>query len=419
MQVAWKPDLFIPIHQHYMYPNFYYIFKDWFGAEFEFLKIINSFGFFVALSFLLAAYVMQKELKRKYSLGLLGSGHKFSVKKGAPLPVSDYVTSGVTGFLLGFKILPLLIDFSVVNGDPQGYILSGDGNILYGMLTAAAFLWYNYYLDKKQRLPEPVLETRVVDPSLFMGEITIAAFIGGILGAKLFHILENLSEFSNDPMGSIVSFSGLTFYGGLIVGGAAVLYRAHKRGIPVLHMLDTGGPAMMLAYGTGRIGCHVSGDGDWGIANTAAKPDWLSFLPDWIWSYDYPHNVNSVGVPIPGCTGVEHCMHLDPPVFPTPFYETIMALILFAILWSLRKRFIYAGSIFGLYLILSGLERFMIEKIRVNTLIDLLGMQVTQAEIISVCMMIAGVALMIWARKNKMPSGADNKSGTTLEHKES
>lgn len=398
-----------------MYPNFYYIFKDWFGVEIELLKIINSFGFFVALSFLLAAYVMQRELKRKFSLGLLGEGSKLTVLKGAPMPVSDYVTSGITGFLLGFKLLPLLIDFSVVQGDPQGYILSGEGSFLYGILFAAAFLGYNYYLDKKQRLPEPVNVSRTVDPSFFMGELTIAAFIGGIAGAKLFHILENLSEFSNDPVGSIVSFSGLTFYGGLIVGGAAVLYRARKRGIPVLHMLDTGGPAMMLAYGTGRIGCHVSGDGDWGIVNSAPKPDWMSFLPDWLWSYDYPHNVNSVGVPIPGCTGIEHCMHLDPPVFPTPFYETVMALLLFVLLWSMRKRFAYAGSLFGLYLIVSGLERFLIEKIRVNTIMELFGMHVTQAEVISVCMMAAGVALMGWAQKNKMPAGAIRKTGTALE----
>ncbi|MEZ4805274.1 MAG: prolipoprotein diacylglyceryl transferase [Bacteroidia bacterium] len=398
-----------------MYPNFYYIFKDWFGIELEFLKIINSFGFFVALSFLLAGYVMQRELKRKYNDGILGKGNTIKYVVGKAMSKSDYITSGITGFIFGFKLLPLLIDFSVAKNDPQSYLLSGQGSLLYGILLAAAFLGFNYWQDKKQRLDVPVEKTKHVDPSYYIGEMTLGAFIGGILGAKLFHILENLSEFNQDPMGSIMSFSGLTFYGGLIVGGITVLYIAKKRGIPFLHMLDVGGPAMMLSYGTGRIGCHVSGDGDWGIVNTAPKPNWMSFLPDWMWVYDYPHNVNSVGVPIPGCVGEQHCMHLDPGVFPTPFYETLMALTLFFILWKLRKKFKYGGILFGVYLIMNGIERFFIEKIRVNTIMDFLGMKVTQAEIISTGMAILGVILIIFALNKKLPVKKLDNSGTALE----
>lgn len=398
-----------------MYPNFYYIFKDWFGIELDFLKIINSFGFFVAISFLLAGLVMQIELKRKFRDGLLGNGTIVKYFVGKPMPVSEYITSGITGFVFGFKILPLLLDFSVSNGDPQSFLLSAQGNFAYGILLAAAFLGFNYWQDKKQRLPEPLEKSRLVEPAFYMGELTLAAFVGGILGAKFFHILENLSEFNEDPMGSIMSFSGLTFYGGLIVGGLSVIYVANKRGIPFLHMLDVGGPAMMLSYGTGRIGCHVSGDGDWGIVNTAPKPGWMSFLPDWTWRYDYPHNVNSVGVPMPGCVGEQHCMHLDPPVFPTPFYETLMALTLFWILWSLRKRLKYAGLLFGIYLIMNGLERFMIEKIRVNTLMDFMGMQVTQAEIISSGLVLLGIVLIVYAQKRKLPLSKRTETGTALE----
>lgn len=398
-----------------MYPNFYYIFRDWFGVEIEFLKLINSFGFFVAVSFLLAGIVMQKELKRKFKDGLLGKGSIIKVVTGKPFPATDYLSSGITGFILGFKILPVLMDFNVTGGDPQSYILSAQGSPLMGILIAALFLGWLYRTDKKQRMPQPVMQAKTVDPSYFMGELTVAAFVGGILGAKLFHILENLSDFYADPWGSIVSFSGLTFYGGLIVGGAAVLSIAKKRGIPLLHMLDVGGPAMMLAYGTGRIGCHVSGDGDWGIVNTTAKPDWMTFLPDWVWAYDYPNNVNSVGVPIPGCTQIQHCMHLDPPVFPTPFYETLMALALFAALWTLRKRLRYAGTLFGIYLVMNGLERFLIEKIRVNTLMEFMGMQVTQAEIISSALMLAGIILIVFSLLHKKPLKTDQNSGTGLE----
>ena len=398
-----------------MYPNFYYIFKDWFGVELQFLQIINSFGFFVAVSFLVASILMQKELKRKYKDGILGNGIELKYWVGKPLSIGDYVTAGITGFILGFKIIPLLMDFNVANGNPQEFLLSGQGNILYGFLFAAILLGYNYYSDKKQRLEVPELRVKKVDPSYFMSEFTLAAFVGGLLGAKLFHILENLGEFYQDPMGSIMSFSGLTFYGGLIVGGGTVLYLARKKGIPFLHMLDVGGPAMMLAYGTGRIGCHVSGDGDWGIANTDPKPDWLSFLPDWMWSYDYPNNVNSIGVPIPGCIGEQHCNHLVPSVFPTPFYETIMAVILFLILWRLRKKIKYAGMLFGIYLVMNGLERFLIEKIRINTIMEFAGMKFTQAELISFSLMLLGLFLIYFSFKKKIPVKVESQIGTPLD----
>jgi phosphatidylglycerol:prolipoprotein diacylglycerol transferase len=398
-----------------MYPNFYYIFRDWFGVELNGLKLVNSFGFFVAVSFLLASITMGLELRRKFKDGILGQGTLLRYWEGKPYTQSDYITSAITGFILGFKFLPLLFDFSQANDNPQEYLLSAKGSWVMGILATAAFLGFNYWQDKKQRLDTPVEKTKIVDPSYYMGELTLAAFVGGLIGAKLFHILENLSEFSADPIGSIISFSGLTFYGGLIVGGAAVLTIAKKRGIKSLHMLDVGGPAMMLAYGVGRIGCHVSGDGDWGIVNTAPKPGWMSFLPDWIWSYDYPHNVNSIGEPIPGCTGLQHCNHLVPPVFPTPFYETMMALVLFFILWSLRKRIKYAGLIFGIYLVMNGLERFFIEKIRVNTIMDFLGMKVTQAEIISSSLVILGIVLIVFSLVKKIPTTKPVHIGTTVE----
>ncbi len=399
-----------------MYPNFYYIFQDWFGLEIDGLKLINSFGFFVAMSFILANYIMTKELKRKFNDGVLGKKQFITILKGKAFSVSDYVTAAITGFIIGFKFLPVLIDFSVVNNDPQSYILSTKGDFFYGLLVMLAFLGFNYWQDKKQRLPEIVKEQKQIDPSYHMGAITMAAFIGGIFGAKLFHILENMSQFYANPMDSIMSFSGLTYYGGLIVGAASVLFVAHKRGIPVLHMLDVGGPAMMLAYGTGRIGCHVSGDGDWGIVNELPKPKWMNLLPDWMWAYNYPNNVNKVCNPFtetdPRYLENINCDFNETPylianVFPTPLYEAIACTILFFILWMLRKRLKYAGVLFGIYLILNGLERFLIEKIRVNTIMDSFNM--TQAEIISFSLMLLGVLLIVFSLNKKIPvKGNDN-----------
>lgn len=399
-----------------MYPNFYYIFQDWFGLEIDGLKLINSFGFFVAMSFILANFIMTKELKRKFNDGVLGKKQFITILKGNAFSVSDYVTAAITGFIIGFKFLPVLIDFSVVNNDPQSYILSAKGNFIYGLLVMLAFLGFNYWQDKKQRLPEVVKEQKQIDPSYHMGAITMAAFIGGIFGAKLFHILENMSQFYANPMDSILSFSGLTYYGGLIVGAASVLFVAHKRGIPVLHMLDVGGPAMMLAYGTGRIGCHVSGDGDWGIVNELPKPKWMNLLPDWMWAYNYPNNVNKVCNPFtetdPRYLENINCDFNETPylianVFPTPLYEAIACALLFFVLWMLRKRLKYAGVLFGIYLILNGLERFLIEKIRVNTIMDSFNM--TQAEIISFSLMLLGVSLILFSLNKKIPvKGNDN-----------
>ena len=160
-------------------------------------------------------------------------------------------------------------------------------------------------------------------------------------------------------------------------------------------MVDATAPSLMLAYGVGRIGCHLAGDGDWGIENVNPKP---GFMPDWLWSYNYPHNVNDAGTAIDGCVG-KYCNQLPIPVFPTPFYETIVCLILFLGLWLLRKRLKVPGTLFAVYLAVNGLERFFIEKIRVNNRMSFIGFHPTQAEIISALLFISGVGLFVILRR--------------------
>ncbi|HIE73836.1 MAG TPA: diacylglyceryl transferase, partial [Flavobacteriales bacterium] len=222
--------------------------------------------------------------------------------------------------------------------------------------------------------------------------------ISGIIGAKLFHNLENIGEFMADPMGQLMAFSGLTFYGGLIAGAFSVIWYGNKYKIKTLHLIDAAAPGLMIAYGIGRIGCQLSGDGDWGIINLATKPDWMAFLPDWIWSFTYPHNVINAGIPIKDCMG-RYCMELAQGVYPTPFYEIIMATLIFAFLWTIRKRIKVAGALFFVYLTLNGVERFFIEKIRVNTEYNILG-GITQAEIISSSLVLIGVAGCFYLFRN-------------------
>jgi phosphatidylglycerol:prolipoprotein diacylglycerol transferase len=240
-----------------------------------------------------------------------------------------------------------------------------------------------------------------VHPHELMGNILLWAAVWGFAGAKLFNALENWGDFMKDPVGMLIGFSGLTFYGGLICGGAAVLYIANKHGVKPLTMLDIGGPGMMLAYAIGRIGCQMSGDGDWGIVNTAPKPGWLSWAPDWMWAFKFPHNVSmeDAGNKIADCVG-KYCNELRLPVYPTPFYESVVCMLLFFFLWSIRDKIKVPGVMFGIYLILNGVERFLVELIRVNTKYHLAGISFTQAELISLILVLGGTALIVNGSKS-------------------
>ncbi|HEY4799132.1 MAG TPA: prolipoprotein diacylglyceryl transferase family protein, partial [Bacteroidia bacterium] len=176
--------------------------------------------------------------------------------------------------------------------------------------------------------------------------------------------------------------------------------------ITTSHLIDACAPALMLAYGVGRLGCQMAGDGDWGIDNLSAKPSWF-ILPDWAWAYTYPHNVNNVGIAMPDCTG-KFCSVLENPVFPTPLWEAVTCIILFFVLWSVRKRITAPGVLFSLYLILNGIERFFIEKIRINTTYHIFGHRITQAEIISTALFFLGIAGIFYFRNLQKKNAASS-----------
>jgi len=381
-----------------MYPSLYYAIKDLFGINLPFLKMVQSFGFFVAVAFLISSYILTKEFKRKEKEGLLVP-QKIKVLKGAKASVTDYIVSGILGFVLGYKVLFIAQHFSQFIENTQGFILSLEGSALGGVIGAAISVYAKYRESEKTKLDKPQWMEETVHPHQHVGNIVMIAAIAGIVGAKIFHNLENWDEFTADPIGALLSFSGLTMYGGLIVAGFSVVYYGKKNNIPVAHLIDIAAPALMLGYAVGRIGCQVAGDGDWGIDNLAPKPSWLNALPDWMWSYDYPHNVNSVGVPLTGCFDDRYCNHLVPSVFPTPFYETVMCTILFFVLWGLRKRLKVPGMLFSVYLVFNGIERFLIEQIRVNTLYHINDFAFTQAELIAVLLFILGIAGMVYFKK--------------------
>ena len=350
---------------------------------------IQTFGFFVALSFFITYFVFVSEFKRKEADGLIAA---YTEKEEIGLPASflELVVNGLLGFVLGFKISGAVIHHRAFTNDPVGFLFSTQGNLWAGLLFGSAFAFWIYIDRKKQQLPKPKIVERTVHPYQLMGYLAFALGFFGFIGAKLFNTAENFRLFLHHPLNTLFSTNGFTYYGGLIFGSLTYLYICHKKGMKLVHLADIGSPGMMLAYGIGRIGCHLAGDGDWGIVNLNHKPDWLTWLPDWMWAFKFPHNAIDAGVQIPGCIGL-YCEQLRQGVYPTSFYEAVICISLFGLMWMLRKKIRIPGLMFYLFLILNGGERILIETIRVNQRYDVLGLDLTQAEMIGAAMVLGGL----------------------------
>ncbi|HCY89803.1 MAG TPA: diacylglyceryl transferase, partial [Chitinophagaceae bacterium] len=254
-----------------MYPNLYYVFRDWFGVEWKFLSFLNTFGLFVAIAFVAAALAMSSELKRKEKLGLLSPREEVIVV-GKPASFFDLLVNALVGFFFGYKVLGLFLN-KPDEVPAQDYVFSGEGSVAGGILLAAIMAGMKWWEKNKQKLPAPEKRLVRIWPHDRVGDFVILGLIFGIIGAKLFDSFENWDEFLQDPVGRLFSASGLTFYGGLIVAAIVICWYAYRKGISIKHLVDATAPALMIAYAVGRIGCQVSGDGDWGVFNSAYTSD--------------------------------------------------------------------------------------------------------------------------------------------------
>ena len=198
-------------------------------------------------------------------------------------------------------------------------------------------------------------------------EIVFSALVGGLVGARVDYILQNYDKVSHDLLGNLFSGSGLVWLGGLLGGALGVVIWAWRRGFLGVALLDLCAVSLAAGYAIGRVGCQLSGDGDYGT-----KSD----LP---WAMSYPHGT----VPT------------TDKVHPTPVYETLSMGAVALVLWHLRDRF-RPGILFALYLVLGGLERVLVEFIRRN---DEAALGLTQPQLISLGMMLVGAAWLLRARR--------------------
>ena len=229
----------------------------------------------------------------------------------------------------------------------------------FGICFALAFLGAGALLARRfSELGRPV------DWAYEMG---FAALIGGLVGSRVDFIIQNYDDVSDDFLSNVFSGSGLVWFGGLIGGAAGVLIWAWRRNYVNLELLDVFAPAGALGYAIGRVGCQLSGDGDYG------QP-W-----DGPWAMAYP----------------EGTVATDVPVHPTPIYETLAMGLLALLLWRLRDR-VRPGALFALFLVLHGIERLLVEFIRRN---DEVALGLTLAQLFSVAMIAGGAALLLrWRR---------------------
>jgi len=355
---------------------------------------IQTFGFFVALSFLFTYLAFVSEFKRKEAQGLIHA-FKRKVIVGTPPSIPELLVNALLGFVFGYKILGAFFNYSQFINDPKGYLFSTTGSLVMGLICGMGWAAWSYHDRKKAQLPEPKIIEQTVHPYQLMARITFWCGVIGFIGAKLFDTIEHLDYFMAHPVDDLLSANGFTYFGGFLFGMLTFFYIGTRNGMKLPHVSDVGAPGIMLAYGIGRIGCQLSGDGDWGIVNTNPKPGWLNWLPDWMWSYNFPHNIVNEGIYIPGCRG-EHCKVLQYGVYPTSFYEVVICLAMFAFMWGIRKHVHKAAFMSYLYLILIGIERFPIEFIRVTIKYNVFGLMLSQAQILSAGMFLTGVGGMVW-----------------------
>ena len=234
---------------------------------------------------------------------------------------------------------------------------------IFGILLALAFLAAGEVAGRE-------FARRGLDPAV-ASSVLLWAAVGGIVGSRLWLVIDAWHEFASDPWSFLFTGSGFVFYGGLAGGALAVTVVFWRAGIPWLRGADACASAIAIGQAIGRIGCQLSGDGDWGTRTT---------LP---WGMAYPYAI--VG------------WHEEPGVrvHPTPVYESLAYFAIFAFLWRLGRRPAPDGTVFAWYLVLSATARFLVEFVRINPRVAL---GLTEAQLVSLGLLVVGATTLVAQR---------------------
>ncbi len=248
----------------------------------------------------------------------------------------------------------------------------------FGLMMGISFIIANLLLIKE-------FKRKKLDPDL-ASNITLISLVAGVAGSKLLYLLEHFSKFMADPIGMAFSPGGLTFYGGFVLATLSIYFYARSKKIRFMQVADAIAPALLLAYGVARIGCHLAGDGDYGFPTT---------LP---WGTDYsngtfPPSAAFRNFPeIVAQYGINGVVPDTILCHPTPIYELIICSAFFLFMWKNRAVWTTEGQMFYTYLILAGVERFTVEFLRLN---PRLFLGLSEAQIIAVILMIIGTIGLI------------------------
>lgn len=330
---------------------------------------IYSFGLMMALGFIAASAVFSREVLRKN--------------------LSADFSSEMIRFLriaVAFFTIVFVGTFSAEFGFQRFFTELGSGSYLHSCIVIAAIVIFIL-------LPKLFTDKNSADTSTL---VVMMSLIGGLSGSKILYVIENWTEFSQKPFSTLFDPGGLTWYGGFLLTTGLIFIFTKSKGIPFAKLCDAAAPALIIGYGVARIGCHLAGDGDYGMPTNLP---WASVYsagtyPPSVAFRDFPEIVKKYGI-----NGV---VPDTIPVHPAPLYEFFAALFVFFILWMMRKKMTVDGALFSLYLILAGIERFSIEFIRLNPRI-LFGL--TEAQLIAAVSVIVGfIGLSTLSKRKPEPA---------------
>lgn len=253
----------------------------------------------------------------------------------------------------------------------------------YGLTVGIALLIANSVLVREF--------TRKGFGSAYANQVSIIAIILGLAGSRILSLIENWGDFLKAPAYMAFVGGGLTWYGGFILAGLVIAWTIRRKGLRFLSVADAMAPALILGYGVGRLACHFSGDGDYGIPTK---------LP---WGVDYAKGID------PPSTAFRYMPKIEAKYpggivpnntlcHPTPIYEFLACLVIFYVLWRLRKNMKPEGRLFMLYLVLAGAERLLVEFIRLNPRL-LFGL--SEAQLWSIPMIIIGLVGFFYLRESR------------------